>query len=217
MAGLAVHLLLDLNDTVLTPWATSEALHGRAGYDDPLQVLTDGLAWLHLGAFVATRITFISWLYLARKNLDTWRIRGLRRGAGWAIRAWLLPLANLVMPAPVMNSVVRGSRTPVARSASQRIDRAAVKLRPLIAARWAHQVLVSGKAGAVDTEVEPGLGEAEIPIKAVGGRTRVPASLAIIGPITDRARATPGPIATTRTSRQHLLTHAGKSVTSTLR
>ncbi len=45
VAGLAVNLLLDLTDTVLTPWATSQALRGIAGSDDPLRVLTDGLAW----------------------------------------------------------------------------------------------------------------------------------------------------------------------------
>lgn len=112
VAGLAVNILLDLADTVLTPWAKSEALRGTVAANDPLTALTDGLAWLQLAALLATGIAFITWLYLARKNLDAWRIRGLRWGPGWAISAWIVPLANLVMPAAIMNTVVRGSRTP---------------------------------------------------------------------------------------------------------
>jgi hypothetical protein len=112
VTGLTLNILLDLADTVLSPWAKSEALRGTVAADDPLIVLTQSLAWLQVGAFVATGVAFITWLYLARKNLDTWRIRGLRWGPGWAIRAWILPLANLVLPAVVMTTVVRGSRTP---------------------------------------------------------------------------------------------------------
>jgi Domain of unknown function (DUF4328) len=112
VAGLAVNILLDLTDTVLTPLADSKALRGTAAADDPLTVLTHGLAWLQLAALLATGAAFISWLYVARKNLDAWRIRGLRWGPGWAISAWIVPLANLVMPAAVMNTVLRGSRTP---------------------------------------------------------------------------------------------------------
>ncbi len=89
-----------------------------------------------------------------------------------------------------------------------------VNLGPFIAARRAHHVLITGQAGAVDEEVEPGVGEAQVLVEAVGGRIAVPACLAIVGPVTDRAGATPGSIAAAETSRHCLLTHAGKPSTS---
>ena len=89
-----------------------------------------------------------------------------------------------------------------------------VNLGPFIAARWAHHVLIAGQAGAVDAEVEPGVGEAQVLVEAVGGRIAVPACLAIVGPVADRAGATPGSIAAAGTSRRCLLTHAGKPSTS---
>jgi hypothetical protein len=79
-------------------------------------------------------------------------------------------------------------------------------------AGWADQVLVAAVAGTVDAEVEPGLGEAEVPIQAIGRRIGMPASLAV-NPVTDRASAAPGSVATARTSGQCRLTHGGKSVT----
>jgi hypothetical protein len=90
-----------------------------------------------------------------------------------------------------------------------------MKLWPFIAAGWAHQVLVAGDAGAVNAEVEPSFGEIEVPVEAIGRRIGVPASLAIVGPVTDGAGGTPSAVATARTSRKCLLTHASKPFTST--
>jgi len=117
-------------------------------------------------------------------------------------------------PAPVSCGPRQRRPRLVAGPALQRMDPALVNLRPFIAAGRAHQVLVAGDAGAVNVEVEPGIGEAQVPIEAIGRRTGVPASLAIVGPVTDRAGGTPSSVATARTSRQCLLTHAGKPVTS---
>src|SRR2546430_17714093 len=89
-----------------------------------------------------------------------------------------------------------------------------LNLGPFIAAGWAHEVLVAGKAGAVDAEVEAGVDEAEVPVEAVGGHVGVPASWAIVGPVTDRAGGTPGSVSAAGTSRHCLLTHAGKPSTS---
>jgi hypothetical protein len=91
----------------------------------------------------------------------------------------------------------------------------AVKLRPFIGAGWAHQVSVAGGAGAVDVEVEPGFGESEVAVEGIGRRVAVPASLTVVGPVADRAGGTASSVATARTSRQCLLTHAGKPSTST--
>jgi hypothetical protein len=105
-----------------------------------------------------------------------------------------------------------GDRRPRLVTSNHRfhwVHRAAVELRLFIAAGWADQVLVAGEAGAVDAEVEAGIGEAEFLVEAIGGRTGVPASLTIVGPVTDRAGATPGPVTAARTSREQLLIHAG--------
>jgi hypothetical protein len=112
VAGLAVNVLLDLADTLLTPWAKGGPPRRRVAADNPLIVLTDGLAWLQLGRVRGHRGRLHHLALPRPQELDTWQIRGLRWGPGWAIRAWVLPLANLVMPALVMNTVVRGSRTP---------------------------------------------------------------------------------------------------------
>jgi hypothetical protein len=84
----------------------------------------------------------------------------------------------------------------------------AVRLRPLLGAGWANQVLVAGEARAVDAEVEPGIGEAEVPVQAVGESVGVPAFLAVVSPVADRAGGTSSSIATACTSRRCLLNHA---------
>jgi hypothetical protein len=128
-------------------------------------------------------------------------------------------------PGRALDHIARGTlrlgrlETVILDEADEMVDMGfaeeALRLRPFVAAGWAHQVLVAGGAGAVDAEVEPGVGEAEVSIEAIGRRTRVPASLAIVGPKTYRAGATPSPVAAARTSSQRLLIHAGKSFTST--
>ena len=109
VVGLAANLVLDLVDTVLTPLSISQTVRGTVAENDPLILATVGLALLQVAAFVATAAAFITWLYIARKNLDSWvQSRGL--GAGWAIGGWFIPIANLVIPPLVVNTVVRGSR-----------------------------------------------------------------------------------------------------------
>jgi hypothetical protein len=141
VAGLVLNIMLDLVDAVLTPLATSTAERGAAA-DDPLVLASGMLALSLIGALVATGIAFITWLYIARKNLDQWRIRGLRWGPGWAIGAWILPLVNLVLPALMVYGVVRGSRTPPDQTEAPRGGSTLVWL-------WWLSYLLSGVGGVV--------------------------------------------------------------------
>lgn len=141
VAGLALNILLDLVDVVLTPLATSAAERGAAA-DDPLVLASGVLALVFIGALVATGVAFVTWLYIARKNLDRWRIRGLRWGPSWAIGAWILPLVNLVLPALVVHGVVRGSRTPPDQTEAPRGGSTLVWL-------WWLSYLLSGVGGVV--------------------------------------------------------------------
>lgn len=63
---------------------------------------------LLLGAF-ATGVAFLAWLYRTRHNLD--RLPGVRPRwpRRWVFLAWLLPGANLVLPAAVAADVARTS------------------------------------------------------------------------------------------------------------
>jgi hypothetical protein len=78
-------------------------LLNRAQLIDSLFVL------IYLGAFVATGVPVIIWLYRARKNLDAFPDATPSMRAGWAIGGWFVPFANLIIPGRVMASVVRGS------------------------------------------------------------------------------------------------------------
>jgi hypothetical protein len=73
-----------------------------------------------LMAVVFTVVAFIVWLYRARKNLVTWGIQGLRYGPGWAIGGWFIPIANLVIPKLVVDTVWSGSKLPPAERAARR-------------------------------------------------------------------------------------------------
>jgi hypothetical protein len=69
---------------------------------------------------VYTAVVFIVWLYRARKNLVTWGIQGLGWGPGWAIGGWFIPLANLVIPKLVVDTVWSGSRLPPTERVTRR-------------------------------------------------------------------------------------------------
>jgi len=70
--------------------------------------------------FVFTAVAFIVWLYRARKNLVTWGIQGLKWGPGWAIGGWFIPIANLVIPKLVVDTVWSGSKLPPAERMARR-------------------------------------------------------------------------------------------------
>src|SRR5262245_49003191 len=55
------------------------------------------------GAFTA--IVFITWLYLARENLELRGETGFRWRKGWTIGGWFVPLVNFVIPVRVVAEV----------------------------------------------------------------------------------------------------------------
>lgn len=61
----------------------------------PLQALTGPLLALAL----------LVWLWRAVANLHAMDLSGLRHSAGWAVGAWFVPVANLVVPPGVMRAL----------------------------------------------------------------------------------------------------------------
>jgi hypothetical protein len=86
-------------------------------------------------------------------------------------------------------------------------------LRQLITAGRPYHVSVPSVARPVDSEVEPGDAQGEVPVRTTGHHAGVRIPLPVIGPETDRAGRAPGPIATARAPVGRWLDHAGKFVT----
>ena len=68
--------------------------------------LASHFATASLLAGLATGVVWIVWMYRARQNVDSPARSNHRLGPGWAIGAWFVPLANLVMPYLVMRGVM---------------------------------------------------------------------------------------------------------------
>jgi hypothetical protein len=111
IGGLALQALLQVPSFVLTV-KLMYTLRNEAPSDDPVLVALGGVVVLNIALFVGTAAAFMRWLYLALTNLHGWRIPGLSHGPGWAIGAWFIPLANVVIPVKVMSTVARGSSVP---------------------------------------------------------------------------------------------------------
>jgi hypothetical protein len=88
------------------------------------------------------------------------------------------------------------------------------RLRPLVVAWWPHKVSVAGCTGAVDAEVQPSLGKAQVPVEAARHRDRWHVALTIVGPVTDRAGGAPCSVPAAGTPWHCLLTHACNPFTS---
>jgi hypothetical protein len=68
-----------------------------------------GVVVTHVLVVAGTAAAFITWMFLARRNLERWEIGGLGWRPGWAIGGWFVPLANLVIPKLVMDAIWSGS------------------------------------------------------------------------------------------------------------
>jgi hypothetical protein len=60
---------------------------------------------------LAILVVLIVFLWRAAKNTELWRREKARYGPGWAIGSWFIPLANLVLPAMVVQSIWKRSPT----------------------------------------------------------------------------------------------------------
>jgi hypothetical protein len=60
-------------------------------------------------------VVYLMWLGKARRNLMEFKGEERAYGPGWTLGAWIIPLANLVMPALVTADIARGSTTDPAR------------------------------------------------------------------------------------------------------
>jgi hypothetical protein len=56
-------------------------------------------------------VAYLAWLGRARRNLLAFKGEERQYSPGWTLGAWLIPFANLVMPALVTADIVRGSTT----------------------------------------------------------------------------------------------------------
>ncbi|MBT2489975.1 DUF4328 domain-containing protein [Streptomyces sp. ISL-96] len=59
---------------------------------------------------VATAVVFLVWFFRVRRNADVFAPDLQRRGPGWAIGTWFIPIANLWMPRGVAVDVWAASR-----------------------------------------------------------------------------------------------------------
>jgi hypothetical protein len=72
----------------------------------------DGLSVLGLvyaAGFLYTAAAFMTWLHIARTNLDAQGQLGLRWAPGWTVGGWFIPFANLVIPVRVVGEVAARS------------------------------------------------------------------------------------------------------------
>ncbi|MET8119118.1 DUF4328 domain-containing protein [Micromonospora sp. NPDC005189] len=67
------------------------------------------LALPMVAAYLTAAVLVIIWTWRARKNTDAFPGALPTLGAGWAIAGWLVPFANLVVPARVVAGVARDS------------------------------------------------------------------------------------------------------------
>ncbi|MBM6403414.1 DUF4328 domain-containing protein [Phycicoccus sp. CSK15P-2] len=93
---------------LLSGWAddpsrVDEDLAGR------LDVLVALLSLARYGLFAATGIAFVTWQYRAYCS-DRVDPRMLRRGSGWAVAGWVVPVVSFWFPRRSMLDLWRGSR-----------------------------------------------------------------------------------------------------------
>jgi Domain of unknown function (DUF4328) len=130
-ALLAVVIVTSLADMLLTPRAVEDP-------NGPIALVEIGASLVRVVAMVGTAAALMAWLYIAAENVQAWGIR-LKWGPGWAIGAWFIPVANLVIPVLVVNELARASASPVSPQwAPQRAGTG------LIAAWWAMFLLGTG-------------------------------------------------------------------------
>ena len=108
--------LARLIDRLLDPRNTvTEAEADRA---DQFQQAT---ATVSLVCFLATAVVFLIWFHRLRVNAGWWAPHRQRRGPGWAIGGWFVPVVNLWFPLTTAQDVLAGSRPTADRSGTGKL------------------------------------------------------------------------------------------------
>ena len=114
VSGLIAYIVLGAIDLVVAQLAIHRTLSAPGSPEGGTGLVSDLVVLLKSLLIVAIAPTFIVWLFLVLKNLV---MRGIRVWApGWAIGGWFIPVANLVLPALVVNGAVKGSNADSRRS-----------------------------------------------------------------------------------------------------
>jgi len=101
----AITAVADTALTVASFWATNlERIDDTTNLSLALSIL--GLTIL---VSFASAVVTIIWLYQARRNIDAFPEARPRWGRGWAIGAWFVPVANVVLTMLVAADVARNS------------------------------------------------------------------------------------------------------------
>lgn len=64
-----------------------------------------------VAALLATAVVFLVWFHRVRGNAGVFGPEHQRRGSGWAIGSWFIPVANLWIPRQVAGDIWRASET----------------------------------------------------------------------------------------------------------
>ncbi|MEU7280204.1 DUF4328 domain-containing protein [Streptomyces sp. NPDC045431] len=73
-------------------------------------VLMSGAGVLESLSFLATAVVFILWFHRVRVNAGVFAPDMFGSGPGWAIGAWFIPIANVVIPCKIARQTWRASR-----------------------------------------------------------------------------------------------------------
>ncbi|MGI5372812.1 DUF4328 domain-containing protein [Streptomyces sp. CA-251387] len=88
-AGARIHMLIDGDDAFATaPQQELDAAYSLYETAGNLQAMT----------YVPCAVLFVIWFFLMRRNTGLLAPDRFRNGPGWAIAAWVIPLANFWMP-----------------------------------------------------------------------------------------------------------------------
>ena len=124
LTGLVVSIALGFVDIALFAPVRFAVLRSQATEISPsdagLLLVGTMLDLAQALVFGLVAVMFIFWLYNARVNLVYWGFAALKWGPGWALGGWFLPVANLIVPKLVVDTVWSASAVPHDQSWAQR-------------------------------------------------------------------------------------------------
>src|SRR6266508_1341940 len=113
IAGVAVLGMLDAFVPLVGVWAAREvSSSGGSGRATAFTLVQDVSTLALLAGSLVAGVWFLVWLYRARSNLGAFYDAYPRLSTGLVIGAWLLPVANLILPGMVVADTARESVPP---------------------------------------------------------------------------------------------------------